>query len=108
MWSSAAVAHMLQGSMCCAFRDALLHTLVVPSGYLSHCCLSIILNQSGHSPLTSGINKAFFSEVPLTGFVFFFGPFSVSLEMMLCENPSISAVCEMSVYIYIYMQYYSM
>ncbi len=53
MWSSAAVAHLLQGSMCCAFRDGILHTLVVTSGYLSYCCLSIISNQSAHSPLTT-------------------------------------------------------
>jgi len=52
MWSSAAVAHLLQGSTCCVFRDGLLHTLVVPSGYLSYCCLSIIFNQSVHLPLT--------------------------------------------------------
>ncbi len=32
--SSTAVDHMLQGSMCCAFRDGILHTLVVTSGYL--------------------------------------------------------------------------
>ncbi len=31
MWSSAAVAHLLQGSACCAFRDGILHTLVVMS-----------------------------------------------------------------------------
>ncbi len=31
----------------------ILHTLVVTSGYLSYCCLSIISNQSDHSPLTS-------------------------------------------------------
>ncbi len=53
MWSSAAGAHLLQGSKCCAFRDGILHTLVVTSGYLSYCCLSIISNQSVHSPLTS-------------------------------------------------------
>ncbi len=35
VWSSAAVAHLLQCSMCCVFRDGLLHTLVVTSGYLS-------------------------------------------------------------------------
>ncbi len=29
MWSSAAVDHLLQGSTCCAFRDGILHTLVV-------------------------------------------------------------------------------
>ncbi len=52
MWSSAAVAHVLQGSMCCVFRDGILHALVVTSGYLSYCCLSIISNQSAHSPLT--------------------------------------------------------
>ncbi len=55
MWSSAAVAHLLQGSTCCVFRDGILHTLVVTSGSLSYCCLSIISS----SPLTSDINKAF-------------------------------------------------
>ncbi len=34
----------------------------VTSGYLSYCCLSIISNQSAHSPLTSDINKTF-SEI---------------------------------------------
>ncbi len=53
VWSSAAVVHLLQGSTCCVFRDGILHTLVVTSGYLSYCCLSIISNQSAHSPLTS-------------------------------------------------------
>ncbi len=78
MWSSAAAAHLLQGSTCCAFRDGILHTLVVTSGYLSYCCLSIISNQSAHSPLTSDINKAFSStQLPLTGYFLFFGPFSV-------------------------------
>ncbi len=55
VWSSAAVAHLLQGSTCCAFRDGILYTLVVMSGYLSSCCLSIISNQSAHSPLTSDL-----------------------------------------------------
>ncbi len=32
------------------FRDGILHTLVVTSGYLSYCCLS---SQSAHSALTS-------------------------------------------------------
>ncbi len=31
MWSSAAVAHLFQGSTCCVFRDGILHTLVVTS-----------------------------------------------------------------------------
>ncbi len=39
VWSSAAVARLLQGSTCCAFRDGILHILVVTSGYLSYCCL---------------------------------------------------------------------
>ncbi len=63
MWSSAAVAHLLQGLACCVFRDGILHTLVVVSGYLSYCSLSIISNQSAHSPLTSDINKAFSKAV---------------------------------------------
>ncbi len=68
VWSSAAGAHLLQGSTCCVFRDDILHTLVVTSGYLSYCCLSIISNQSVHSHLTSDINKTFSStQLPLTG-----------------------------------------
>ncbi len=79
MWSSAAGVHLLQGSMCCVFRDGILQILVVTSGYLSYCCLSIISNQSAHSPLTSDINKAFSStQLPLTGYFLFFRPFSVN------------------------------
>ncbi len=79
MWSSAAVDHLIQGSKCCAFRDGILHTLVVTSVYVSYCCLSIISNQSAHSPLTSVINKAFSStQLPLNGYFLFFGPFSVN------------------------------
>ncbi len=55
MGSSAAVAHLLQGLMCCVFRDGILHISVVTSGYLSYCYLSIISNQSAHSPLTSDL-----------------------------------------------------
>ncbi len=67
VWSSSAVVHLLQGSTCCVFRDGIRHTLVVTSGYLSYCYLSIISNQSAHSPLTSDINKAFSStQLPLT------------------------------------------
>ncbi len=39
MWSSAAVAHLLQRWLCCVFRDALVHASVVTSGYLSYHCL---------------------------------------------------------------------
>ncbi len=53
VWSSAAGVHLLQGSTCCVFRDGILQILVVTSDYLSYCCLSIISNQSAHSPLTS-------------------------------------------------------
>ncbi len=94
VWSSAAVVHLLQGSTCCVFRDGILHTLVVTSGYLSYCCLSIISNQSVHSPLTSDINKVFSSTQLLTGYFLFFRSFSVNLEMVVCENPSRSAVFE--------------
>ncbi len=79
VWSSAAGAHLLQGSTCCVFRDGILQILVVTSGYLSYCCLSIISNQSVHSPLTSDINKTFSStQLPFTGYFLFFGPFSVN------------------------------
>ncbi len=59
------------------FQYSFHHCLVVTSGYLSYCCLSIISNQSVHSPLTSDINKAFSStQLPLTGYFLFFWPFS--------------------------------
>ncbi len=75
----AAVAHPLQGSTWCAFRDGIRHTLVVTSAYFSYCYLSIIYNQSAHSPLTSNINKAFSStQLPLTGYFLFVGPFFVN------------------------------
>ncbi len=79
MWSSAAEAHLLQGSTCCAFRDGILHILVVTSVYLSYCCLSIISIQSAHSPLIRLDLKAFSStQLPLTGYFLCFGPFSVN------------------------------
>ncbi len=79
MWSSAAVAHLLQGSMCCAFRDGLLQILVVTSGYLSYCCLSIISNQSAHYPLTSDKSaRHIHPHNCRTGYFLFFGPFSVN------------------------------
>ncbi len=78
VWSSAAGAHLLQGSTC-AFRDGILHTLVATSGYLIYCCHSIISNQSAHFPMTSDINKAFLStQLPLTGYFLFFGQISVN------------------------------
>ncbi len=60
-------------------QRCILQILVVTSDYLSYCCLSIIANQSAHSPLTSDINKAFSStQLPLTGYFLFFRPFSVN------------------------------
>lgn len=61
-----AVAHLHQGYMCCAFRDTLLHTLVVTSGYLSCCCL---FKLQAVGPFSSGINKAFSPrELTLIGY----------------------------------------
>ncbi len=60
-------------------QRCILQILVVTSGYLSYCCLSIISNQSVHSPLTSDINKTFSStQLPVTGYFLFFRPFSVN------------------------------
>lgn len=63
----------------CTLRDALLHTTVLNSCYLSICGLSVSLNESGHCPLTSLINKVFLpTELPLTECVLFIAPFSVN------------------------------
>lgn len=61
-------------------RGGLLHTLVVTSGFVSYCCPSIISNESGYSPPTCGIKKAFFCpwELPLAGYFLIFGAFTVN------------------------------
>ncbi len=59
--------------------DGILYTLVVTSGYLSYCYLSIISNQSVHSPLTSDINEALFVHTTAARWIFsLFEPFSVN------------------------------
>lgn len=52
-----AVVYLLQ-SLTCIQRCSSAH-LQVTSGYLCYCCLAINWEQSGHSPLTSDINKPF-------------------------------------------------
>ena len=69
----------LNYSWCCMLRDALLHTTGLNSCFLSICGLSVSLNESGHSPLTSLINKVVLTtELPLTECVLFIAPFSVN------------------------------
>ncbi len=81
------------GFMCCVFRDDILQTLVVTSGYLSYYCLSIISNQSVHSPLTS--TRHFHPHNCRSLDIFYFSDHSLqTLEMVVCENPSRSAVSE--------------
>ncbi len=58
-------------SMCCVFfRDGILYTLVVMSGYLSYCCLSIISNQSANSPLTSDNQQGIFVHTTAAHWIF--------------------------------------
>lgn len=62
-------------------------------GYLSYCCLRDILKPSASSSLTPGINKASWpGELLLAGYFLNFGPFSRSVCLCVCENPSGSAV----------------
>lgn len=56
VWSSALVTHLFQGSTRFSFRDTLLQTLAIVSGYLSLCCHPISSKQPGYSPLNSGIS----------------------------------------------------
>ena len=69
------------GLTCCVFKDALLHSTVIMRGYLTYNAVG--LKQSDHSPLTSLINKVFsLRELPLTGYLLFFAPFSVNCACM--------------------------
>lgn len=47
MWSSAPIAHLLQVSLCCGFKDDLLDTLVVACANLSYRCSPVSSNQPG-------------------------------------------------------------
>ncbi len=79
----------------CVFRGGILHTLVVTSGYFSYCCLFYHLEPVCSSPLTPDIKMAFLStQLPLTGYFLFFGPFPANPEMVVHENPGRSAVSE--------------
>jgi len=81
VWSSAPVALLLQGLMCWAFRNALLQRSLLTIWD------TVAFLSAYHSPLTPGINKAFSpTELPLSGYFLFFGPFSVTVVMVLCEN----------------------
>lgn len=54
--SPGAASHLFQGPTCCAYWNALVYTIVVKIVYSSYCCLSISLNQRGHSPPIFFIN----------------------------------------------------
>lgn len=60
---------------------------------LSYCCVPISLKQSGHSPLSSGINKAFLPR-KLMGYFFGLFPKKKNLEMAVWENLSRSTVSQ--------------
>lgn len=68
---SDAVAHLLQGSVCCTFKDVLLYSSIIKSTYLISCCFSISLNLSDHSCRMSCINKVFLSTELLLPEIFF-------------------------------------
>jgi len=75
--SSAAVAHMLQGLMCCAFRDALLQTLVVMHGF--EFLLPFYQLEPAWPWFSSNLwhQQSIFAHRTATHFLFF-GPFSVN------------------------------
>lgn len=80
MRSSAAVAHLPGGLMCCSFK-------VVDGGYLSHCCLRVTSDQSAQSPLTPGNNEVLSLRELLLSRHFLF-------SRMPRERPSRPAVSE--------------
>ncbi len=72
VWFSAAGTHLLQGSTCCVFRYVFCRTWLV-------IWVTVVFLSSLTSPFSSDINKALSStQLPLTGYFIFFGPFSVN------------------------------
>lgn len=92
MFSSAAVAHPLQGLMWCAFRDVLLHVTVQLWGYFSYCRLPVSLNQSGRSSVTSLITlTSLFHPQNCHSLLFVVVVFPVllwTLEAVVHDNPT--------------------
>lgn len=71
------IIQLLQICTCCVFSYWILRTLILESGYLSCCWLSIIWHKS--AVLTSKINKIYFSKITFAHWRFsLFGPFSVN------------------------------
>ena len=82
MWSPAAAAHLLPGSSCCAFLgwNERLFEFLLPSHHLE--------------PVGSFSSDLSHQQGIFTGYVLFFGPFSVNPEMVVGVNPSRSAVSD--------------
>lgn len=90
---STGVAHLHQGSTCCAFRNVILH-LVIRSVYLNYSCLPVSSNQSIHPPRTSDINKAFSPGIlALIQYFLFLDPFPVNFRDG-CAEKLFSSFCK--------------
>lgn len=64
-------------------QSALSAHLYCHTQFICYCCLPVRLNLSGHSPLTSLINKALW---PSHSWSVCFVPLSLKLKRLVCEN----------------------
>jgi len=81
VWIVSSVSSSYLTALCWAFRNALLQRSLLTIWD------TVAFLSAYHSPLTPGINKAFSpTELPLSGYFLFFGPFFVTVVMVLCEN----------------------
>lgn len=84
--ANAPTIHFLLGGHECIYincfkvGDAILQALVITSGYVSYCCLSMVSNQSDQVSLTPDINTFFCTQLPLTGYF-------LLLRTDFCKNP---------------------
>lgn len=92
-WSVSPTLTSLELQIACLLFSSVLTTFV-KSGYLSYRGVSVSLNQSGHSPLTSLIDKAFPSaELSHTFFVVFFRRFLKILSDQQTQKHKPAQLC---------------
>lgn len=90
-WCSAAVALLLQGSICHVFRDALLYIAIEKSPYLGYCCPSISSDYSNHNTInTTKINYSY-KEGWIHTFMLITPNFNPNIRMVQVYHSNVTA-----------------
>lgn len=79
---------------CFKVGDAILQALLVTSGYVSYCCLSMVSNQSAQFSLTPDINTFFCTQLPLAGYFLLLGTVLCKKTKEKAKNKTQRCLCQ--------------